>query len=113
VELVKPWKRPRHSGFAGTRPAMHRRAMGTRSVSQREILMDEPQSLLPPARRVLPRMNLPLELEQGPRFRLVVTGKDLDQRRLARAIVPGESVHLTGRDTDTDSVKRYLVAEHH
>jgi hypothetical protein len=41
----------------------------------------------------------------------VVAGEGLDQRRLARAVLADECVHLAGADDDVDAVERALAGE--
>ncbi len=45
------------------------------------------------------------------RIRLVEAGQDLDQRRLAGAVLAEETVHLAAGDREVDIVERFRAAE--
>ena len=80
-------------------------------LDQPEILVDEAQpelAELPRGQRQPYRLAVDQELAA---VRIVEAGEDLDQRRLAGAVLPEEAVDLPGEQAQVDSAQRVRPAE--
>ena len=78
-----------------------------------EVLVHEPDAGVVRGRSVAQRERLRRSTHASTRRRvgLVVAGEDLDQRRLAGAVLADERVHFARGDIDADVVERDLARE--
>ena len=73
---------------------------------QSEILMDEADAQSQVSRHRAQREGCPVQRGLGAVLRLVIAGQDLDERRLARAVLADQTMDLAGPDVEIDTVQR-------
>ena len=109
VALLAPLDR---LGEVGLVPRAHRHVVdGVEVAHEAEVLVHEPQADCLAGDRVLEVQGLPADGHLGAWLRGMEAGEDLDEGRLAAAVLAHERAHLARVHVDADVVERNLGAE--